>query len=127
MKKLENNRTGNNKAENHKTGIKETHRGNGRKHMLGEVIHNLRKSRNLSQVDVARELGVSKQSVSNWENDNILPSIDMLIKIAQFFSVSTDYLLELDVRSYLEVSGLTLEQLSHIQMIINDLRKNNDR
>ena len=95
--------------------------------MLGEVIHNLRKSRNLSQVDVARELGVSKQSVSNWENDNILPSIDMLIKIAQFFSVSTDYLLELDVRSYLEVSGLTLEQLSHIQMIINDLRKNNDR
>lgn len=95
--------------------------------MLGEVIHNLRKSRNLSQVDVARELGVSKQSVSNWENDNILPSIDMLIKIACFFSVSTDYLLELDGRSYLEVSGLTLEQLSHIQVIINDLRKNNDR
>ena len=51
----------------------------------------------------------------------------MLIKIARFFSVSTDYLLELDGRSYLEVSGLTLEQLSHIQVIINDLRKNNDR
>lgn len=109
------------------TGAKETHRGKCRKRMLGEVIHNLRKSRNLSQVDVARELGVSKQSVSNWENDNILPSIDMLIKIARFFSVSTDYLLELDGRSYLEVSGLTLEQLSHIQVIINDLRKNNDR
>lgn len=109
------------------TGAKETYRGKCRKRMLGEVIHNLRKSRNLSQVDVARELGVSKQSVSNWENDNILPSIDMLIKIACFFSVSTDYLLELDGRSYLEVSGLTLEQLSHIQVIINDLRKNNDR
>ena len=109
------------------TGAKENHSGKCRKRMLGEVIHNLRKSRNLSQVDVARELGVSKQSVSNWENDNILPSIDMLIKIARFFSVSTDYLLELDGRSYLEVSGLTLEQLSHIQVIINDLRKNNDR
>ena len=109
------------------TGAKENHRGKYGKRMLGEVIHNLRKSRNLSQVDVARELGVSKQSVSNWENDNILPSIDMLIKIARFFSVSTDYLLELDGRSYLEVSGLTLEQLSHIQVIINDLRKNNDR
>lgn len=109
------------------TGAKETYRGKCRKRMLGEVIHNLRKSRNLSQVDVARELGVSKQSVSNWENDNILPSIDMLIKIARFFSVSTDYLLELDGRSYLEVSGLTLEQLSHIQVLINDLRKNNDR
>ncbi len=123
MKKIQNE----NKSGSGETGAKETYRGKCRKRMLGEVIHNLRKSRNLSQVDVARELGVSKQSVSNWENDNILPSIDMLIKIACFFSVSTDYLLELDGRSYLEVSGLTLEQLSHIQVIINDLRKNNDR
>lgn len=92
--------------------------------MFGEMIHNLRKSRNLSQVDVAKALGVSKQTVSNWENDNILPSIDMLIKVARFFSVSTDYLLELDSRNYLEVSGLTQEQLSHIQMIVNDIRKN---
>lgn len=123
MKKIQNEK----KSGSGETGAKETYRGKCRKRMLGEVIHNLRKSRNLSQVDVARELGVSKQSVSNWENDNILPSIDMLIKIARFFSVSTDYLLELDGRSYLEVSGLTLEQLSHIQVIINDLRKNNDR
>lgn len=123
MKKIKNEK----KSGSGETGAKETYRGKCRKRMLGEVIHNLRKSRNLSQVDVARELGVSKQSVSNWENDNILPSIDMLIKIACFFSVSTDYLLELDGRSYLEVSGLTLEQLSHIQVIINDLRKNNDR
>ncbi len=93
--------------------------------MLGEVIHNLRKSRNLSQVDVARELGVSKQSVSNWENDNILPSIDMLVRISHFFSVSTDYLLELDSRKYLEVSGLTQQQLSHIQLIIDDIRDGN--
>lgn len=91
--------------------------------MFGEMIHNLRKSRNLSQVDVAKALGVSKQTVSNWENDNILPSIDMLIKVSRFFSVSTDYLLELDSRNYLEVSGLTPEQLSHIQMIVNDIRK----
>lgn len=94
--------------------------------MLGEIIYNLRKSRNLSQIEVARELGVSKQAVSNWENNNILPSIDMLVRISRFFSVSTDYLLELDNRHYLEVGGLTMEQLSHIQFIINDLRKNNN-
>lgn len=93
--------------------------------MFGEMIHSLRKSRNLSQVDVAKALGVSKQTVSNWENDNILPSIEMLIKVARFFSVSTDHLLELDSRKYLEVSGLTQEQLSHIQMVVNDIRKNN--
>ena len=93
--------------------------------MFGEIIHNLRKSRNLSQVDIAKKLGVSKQTVSNWENNNILPSIEMLIKISKAFSVSTDYLLEQDNRNFLEVSGLTFEQLAHIQLIINDIRRNN--
>lgn len=93
--------------------------------MFGEVIKCLRKSRNLSQVDVAKGLGVSKQTVSNWENNNILPSIEMLIKISKVFSVSTDYLLEQDDRNFLEISGLTMEQLAHIQLIINDIRRNN--
>ena len=64
--------------------------------MLGERIHSLRTARNLSQVQLAHRLGVTKQSVSNWENDNILPSIEMLKKIATFFHCSTDYLLELE-------------------------------
>ncbi len=91
--------------------------------MLGRMIHELRKSRNISQIDLARALNVSKQSVSNWENNNILPSIEMLIRIAQFFSVSTDYLLGFNSHQYLEVSGLTPDQLSHIQAIIDDIRK----
>lgn len=93
--------------------------------MLGDVIYGLRSSRNLSQVDLAKKLGVSKQAVSNWENNNILPSIDMLVRISRFFSVSTDYLLELNNRTYLEVHNLTLEQISHIQAIINDICSNN--
>lgn len=92
--------------------------------MFGDVIAELRKAKGYSQVDVANKLRVSKQTVSNWENNNILPSIEMLIKVSELFSVSTDFLLELDKRTFLEVSGLTLEQLSHIQMIINDIRKN---
>ena len=93
--------------------------------MLNQRLRALRQARGLSQVDLARELGVTKQSVSNWENDNILPSIDMLVRISHFFSVSTDYLLELDSRKYLEVSGLTQQQLSHIQLIIDDIRDGN--
>lgn len=90
--------------------------------MFGEIIKNLRRSRNLNQVQLAEKLHVTKQTISNWENNNILPSIDMLVKVAQYFSVSTDYLLELNKSTYLEVSGLTLEQLAHIQQIINDIR-----
>ena len=75
--------------------------------MFGDVIKSLRVSHNISQVQLASELHVSKQTISNWENNNILPSIEMLVKIAAFFSVSTDYLLELDQRKYIEVSGLS--------------------
>ncbi|MCI8298745.1 MAG: helix-turn-helix transcriptional regulator [Lachnospiraceae bacterium] len=89
--------------------------------MFGEIIRTIRITRNLSQVQLAKELNVSKQTVSNWENDNILPSIEMLVKLSKFFSVSTDYLLGLDHRRYLEITGLTDEQLQHVQQIIRDI------
>lgn len=89
--------------------------------MLGEQIKNLRLSNNLSQVELAEKLGVTKQSVSNWENENIMPSIDMLIRIADFFSVSTDYLLGITEDHFLKVKGLTESQIAHIQAIINDI------
>ena len=90
--------------------------------MFGDMMKNLRQSRSLNQVQLANLLNVSKQTVSNWENNNILPSIEMLVKISQFFSVSTDYLLELDSRSYIEVTGLTDVQLAHVRQIIDDIR-----
>lgn len=89
---------------------------------LNENIKHLRLARNLTQVDLAKALGVTKQSISNWENDNIQPSIDMLIRVAGFFSVSTDYILGLDNRNYIEVTGLTDCQLAHITAVIDDIR-----
>lgn len=89
--------------------------------MFGDRIKTLRTSHNLSQVQLADQLQVSKQTISNWENNNILPSIEMLINISQRFSVRTDYLLELDDRTFIEVSGLTDRQMAHIQQIIADI------
>lgn len=89
--------------------------------MFGNRISNLRISYNWTQVQLAQKLNVSKQTVSNWENNNILPSVDMLIKLSKIFSVSTDYLLNLDDRSYIEVSGLSDVQLAHIQQLIDDM------
>lgn len=89
--------------------------------MFGEIIKNLRTAHNINQVQLANVLDVSKQTISNWENNNIMPSIDMLIRIANYFCVSTDYLLELDSKQYIEVTGLSDEQLAHIQQIIKDI------
>ena len=92
--------------------------------MLNERIRSLRVSHNLSQVELAKKLNVSKQSVSNWENDNILPSIEMLVEIAKLFSVSTDYLLGLDDRKFIDVANLSEAEIAHIQFIIDDIVKN---
>ena len=51
----------------------------GRKSMLSQRIRELRVAQGYSQVTLAKRLGVSKQAVSNWENDNIQPSIEMLL------------------------------------------------
>lgn len=91
--------------------------------MISEKIRKLRNDFNISQVTLAKELGVTKQCVSNWENDNILPSIEMLIKIAKYFNVSTDYLLDISPDNYVDVTGLNNIQIAHLKLIINDLKK----
>lgn len=47
--------------------------------------------------------------------------IERLVKILQFFSMSPDYLLELDDRNYIEITGLSGTQLTRIQQIICDI------
>ncbi|MCH5158478.1 MAG: helix-turn-helix transcriptional regulator [Clostridiales bacterium] len=89
--------------------------------MLNENIKRLRLSNNITQVELAERLGVSKQCVSNWENDYIQPSIDMLVKIAKFFKVSTDFLLDLDDKTTLDVTGLSQTEIAHIRQIVDDI------
>ena len=89
---------------------------------LNEKIKELRISQGYSQVEFARHLGVTKQCVSNWENDNVVPSIEMLVKIADQFNVSTDYILSRSTEAYIDVKGLTVEQIGHISLIIKDLQ-----
>lgn len=89
--------------------------------MLNDRIKELRNAYGLTQVELAKQLGVTKQCISNWENDNILPSVDMLIKLAKYFSVSTDYLLCIESNRWIDISKLTDAQAAHISMIIDDI------
>ena len=96
--------------------------------MFSQRIRFLRQSRELNQVQLADKLGVTKQSISNWENDNIMPSVEMLEKVADFFQVSTDYLLGRERKksaegTKLDVTGLTVRQIEHIRLIVEDLRE----
>lgn len=60
---------------------------------FGNIILNLRKQKNLTQEELAAELGVTAAAVSKWENNYTLPDLLMLCALADFFNVTTDELL----------------------------------
>lgn len=60
---------------------------------LGEKIQELRRRNAMSQDVLAEKLEVSRQAVSKWERDEAVPETDKIVRLAQVFSVSTDYLL----------------------------------
>lgn len=61
---------------------------------LSQKIMELRKQRGWSQEDLAEELGVSRQSISKWEQGLSMPELEKIIKLGEVFQVSTDYLLK---------------------------------
>lgn len=62
------------------------------KKTLGEKIKELRMQKMYSQGEIANELGVSKAMISYIENDEKMPSIPLLKRLAKLFEVSLDYL-----------------------------------
>lgn len=91
--------------------------------MLGDRIKIVRESNKLSQVGFGKILNVSKQTVSNWENNNVQPSVDILKDMAIKFNVSSDFLLELDDRLSLYIcKGMPIEVVTHLQFVINDMQ-----
>lgn len=92
--------------------------------MLGQRIGELRTACGWSQVELAKRLRVAKQTVSNWENDNIQPSIEMLVRLSGIFGVSTDYLLGLEKVPRLSTEGLPETVVAHLQLLIEDYRQN---
>jgi transcriptional regulator with XRE-family HTH domain len=60
---------------------------------LGEKIAALRKSRSMSQEQLAGELGISRQAVSKWELNESMPDIDKVAALSKLFGVSADYLI----------------------------------
>ena len=60
---------------------------------FGKTISELRKNKNVTQEEMAAQLGVTAAAVSKWENDYTLPDILMLCALADYFQVTTDELL----------------------------------
>ena len=59
---------------------------------IGERISELRKKQNISQVQLAKALDISRQAVSKWENDLTAPDMTNLIRLADLLGTDTEYL-----------------------------------
>lgn len=61
---------------------------------IADRIQSLRKSRGISQEELADKIGVSRQAVSKWESEQSSPDIEKIILLSDYFDVTTDYLLK---------------------------------
>lgn len=61
--------------------------------LFGERLRELRTDRNIRQEEIAQHLGITRQAYGKYESDERQPSYNILVKIADYFNVSLDYLL----------------------------------
>ena len=88
-----------------------------------DKLRKLRQEKNISQVRLSIELGVSQETISAYEWGKALPTAENLIKLAKFLNTSTDYLLDLtDIK--LPVSKISTDKLSEEEFKILSLYRN---
>ena len=93
-------------------------------HMIetfGSRLRKLRESQHLSQTKVASLIGVNKAAVSYYENDSRQPPLATLINLASTFGVTTDYLLGVEKKRPLNLSGLTESDIETLRYIIEKM------
>ena len=87
-------------------------------------IRSLREERGISQAQLARIAQVNQSSVANWENGKATPRYSVLLKIANYFKVSLDYLAgRSDVREVLTSETVGFKTSEHERAIVESYRK----
>ncbi|MGP8320470.1 MAG: helix-turn-helix domain-containing protein [Methanosarcinaceae archaeon] len=102
---------------------------------IGEKIRRLRKEHNLSQAQLAQKIGTDARRISNYENCVNLPTTEALIKLADFFNISIDYLVKNEtnnmaatpirdkilLQQFEEVDKLSEDEKEHIKYLIQSV------
>ena len=90
---------------------------------FGQRLKALRTQAGMTQLQLAQRIGVTKSVVSYYELQERTPSPEVLRKLAGIFKVSTDYLLGLDTRETLDISGLSPEDAALLRTLAERLRQ----
>ncbi len=90
---------------------------------FGNTLKSLRLQRNLTQAQLAAKLGLTKSVISAYETDLRLPSYYTLIQISKIFNVSTDYLLGVERKQEIDLSGLSQEEIEALLNLIKAMQQ----
>ena len=89
-------------------------------------IKELRKNAKLTQNDLCKAININQQNLSRYESGEVEPNIETLTKLADYFDVSIDFLVERRQFNRLDMSNLTQTQKNIINMVIelNEINAN---
>ena len=93
--------------------------------MIAERIKHMREQCGMTQVGLAKRLGITRSSVNAWELGISVPSTQYLVELAGIFQVSADYLLGIGGSASVSVAGLTDADVQMVHALIDYLRKKN--
>lgn len=89
-------------------------------------LKELRTQAGMTQKQLGTQIGVTKSVISYYELQERIPSPEILVKLATIFHVSTDYLLGIEKKPVIDVSGLKTEDVTMLKQIIVYMRKKNE-
>ncbi|ADG39881.1 MULTISPECIES: helix-turn-helix domain-containing protein [Leuconostoc] len=92
---------------------------------FGEKLKAVRKSKNLTQLELSKRLEVSKGTISAYEQGLSYPSLETLVKICEILNTSSDYLLSLSDNLTFKMGGLTSEQMNSVLQFIATIERAN--
>lgn len=93
---------------------------------FGCKLKELRIGQKMTQQQLAERIGVAKSVVSYYESGDRYPSYDVLIRIAHVFHTSTDYLLDFEKESVIDVTGLSKEDIAVVRTVAEALKRKRD-
>lgn len=94
---------------------------------LSVRLRQLRTDKHLRQEQVADLIGVTKSAISAYENDIRQPSYDILVRFANLYRVSTDYLLGRTDDRVIDVSDLTATEVALVSELVNSMSVKNKK
>lgn len=89
---------------------------------FSQRLKKLRTDKHLTQAQVAQRVSVTASMVSSYETDIRLPSYDVMMRLADLFGVSVDYLLGREEKRLLDISELTDAEAAVVCDMVNILR-----